>query len=1218
MERRRFGPPPATEQPTEPAKLATSGQLSGRAKAGIAGLVAAALGIGLLTVPPFLDDGSDGSSDSPAETKSDSSEPLDQDRAQARAVSSGKRVEVTGLRSETSTTYARPDGTFRLVVHGAPVRAKVDGVWKPIDTTLTRVDGGWAPKAAADPVVFSDGSGSGRNSSAGGGSGYNSSVSSVSSASSVTSLGRAPMRQAVYTVAGTGGSTGSALRTADGSDTYTALATLTSDGHEATLSWPGDLPEPVINGASALYRDVFTDVDLLLTAQDSGFSHVLVVHTPEAAADPALTTISYGLSSPDLTFRLDPVTKVVTGENRNGEEIAVSTTPYMWDSAGTPAATEGDDPEPAEPSDAPSPSYSEAPDEDITEEPGDASGGYDTAGPTPTSEPEETPATSSTPEPTPSDGASADAASTGTGSADTVAYGSAPQAVHKGGATTSGVTSDVVRTALTDDEVLALPGLPGPGPGAHMAVADAELSAAGTTSTGLSITPDADFTTDEDTVYPIFIDPPLYGKTRNWTTAYKKYPTSSFYDGANYNSGTTEARVGLETTTWGLSRSFFRLGWEKSIRGASVTSASIRLRQTYSWSCSAREMQVWHTGGISSRTTWNNQPAWKTKIGTKSFAHGYNSSCPDAYVTYNAKSVAQKAADGGWTMFTIGLRASSETTAYAWKKFRAEGQSAPKIEIIYNRKPRVPSSLDQVPGPNCDRSAPYAHIGKRDLVLYAESSDPDGDLKQLRFQLWRTGHIDNKILDKKETITGIPGGGGKASVTVSKSRLTDGYTYSWRVRAIDDFGAASAYAPTAAPKTCRFVYDSSKPNEPIVNSTVYPEADDDGSVWSTKTFGHEAWFSFAPDEDDDITKYQYSFNDASYSKNKTVSAGDTAWVNLKPPFAGPNVLYVRAMDSAGNTSLGTKYLFYVTPRDKADEPGDVTGDAMPDLFTINSDGDLEMYPSNAAGDLHWYLDAAHEKGNPLLGKADLPGYWKDSAGNPALIAHGADSYPGDGISDLFARMPDGKLYIYPGDGYGSVDISRRITVRLPSGSPDPATFDQMIVGDYNLDDRFDLLVTLEGGGFWVFTGYTGASFTSAEQVATSFWANKDVISIGDHDKDGAPDLVWRNEANDRLLIRYGIKDSAGAGSTFASLTSGPAASKTGKDEIYAEGWSENTMPITHLYGTPDVTGDDIPDIWSLAGDGTVKIYKGGASTLGSGATAITAGGKWGTRMLTFG
>ncbi|MGW6925014.1 DNRLRE domain-containing protein [Streptomyces sp. NPDC054950] len=1163
MERRRFGLP-----------------ASGRGRAGVAAAVAGAIGVGLLAVPLFDDPGT---ADAPAGTKQTAARPLDQDTAQQQAVAAGRRVEVTALRDETSTTYARPDGSFELVAHGAPVRARVNGAWKPIDTSLARTAQGWAARATVDPVVFS----------AGGGAGTGGGESARNRRTGRDGRNGKNAEAAVYTVA----RGGDAVRVADATEGFSELATLTSGGHEITLSWPGALPEPTISGSSALYREVLDGVDLMLTAQAGGFSHVLVVHSAEAAADPALTRLSYGLSSPDLTFHLDPVTKIVTGTDRDGQEIAVSPTPYLWDSAGTYAVTEGADPEPAEESAAPAPSYSEEPGAPVGEESAAPEDGQDTDAPTATA----------TESGDTEDGATGNSGAT---TADPAAFRQASSAA-------------LSSATLTDAQVFALPGLAGPDPGTHMAVAGTALSAPGAASTALSIVPDADLLADPDTVYPVFVDPTIYGKTKNWTTAYKKYPSSSFYDGANYNSGTTEARVGFESTTWGLSRSFFKLGWSTSIKGAGISSASIRLRETYSWSCSARETQVWLTSGISSKTTWNNQPDWKSEIGTKSFAYGYNSSCPDSYVSYDAKSVAQDAADGGWSSMTIGLRASTEDSAYAWKKFRAEGDSAPKLTLVYNRKPKTPSSVVQTPGGTCDRTTPYLHIGKRDLVLSAASSDADDtstrqDLKYLDFELWRTGYGDSKILDKNVTVTSA----GKASVTVAKSSFTNGYQYSWRVRAIDSSGAASPYAPTSDPYVCRFVYDSSVPNEPLITSTAFPAADEDGTVWSTVKFGTSGNFTFAPDEDTDVTKFQWSFNTTTYASSKSVTAGASTTVSLPPPLAGPNVLYARAVDSAGNVSIGTKYLFYVTPRDTADVPGDTTGDGTPDLFAISSGGNLWMYPSSTAGDLHVGMEAAHDDGVGLLSDPDedgvdhAPAYWTGADGTAALIAHGGDALGADGIGDVFARMPDGKLYVYPGDGYGSVDISRRTTLRLPSGSPDPATFDQIIVGDYDADGRVDLFATATGGELWAFEGYTGATFLTVTKIASTAWLDRDLVSVGDHDADGAPDLLWRSGSSSRLYLRFGVKDSAG-GSTIASLSTA-AASKTGADEVYAEGWSTTTVPTSHLYGTPDVNDDGIPDLWALSSAGSIYFYKGGAAVIGTGTAVISADSAWATTKLRFG
>jgi hypothetical protein len=1125
---------------------------SRRSVALMAVAVTTALGVGILPVLDLSDTNSDaGKRNTDAARVSG---PLSENTAQDKARRTGKRVEVTALRTANTTTYALPDGRFEYQAHTTAVRAEVDGKWRDIDTTLKRTrDGGWAPKATNNPVKFSGGSGTGR--------------------------AARGVHRAAFT-------TGEASQSSP-------LVTLTTEGHTMTLNWPGTLPEPFVQDNRALYQDVLPGVDLLLTARDSGFSHVLIVKTAEAAASSDLAELTYGLSSPDLTFTLDPSTDAVYAKDTDGDEIAVSPTPYMWDSTGKADATGGDDPDPAEPSDGPSASYSEEPGTDVGEESEEPSDNQDTSAPTATAEPDD----SSSPSPSSEESGDDE-------TADPAAYRSG-----KGHVTVRQAAYREAGSALSAGDVLALPGLAGPQPGTHASTADASLDGDGEAT--LHVTPDTGLMTDKDTEFPLFIDPSFVGHTENWTTAYNRYPSSSFWNGTNFNDGTSEARVGYESTTWGKSRSFFRLDWTPSLKGAYISEAYVYALETYSWSCSGRVVQLWRTDGISSKTTWNNQPDWKEQIDSKDTANGYNSSCPDDYLKFDAKGLAQDAADGGWSKITIGMRASEagEGDAYAWKKFKATGDHAPWIKAYYNRKPKVPTSKTMSPGPDCDQTSQYTSVGKSDLTFAATSSDPDGNLKYLDFEVWHTGDSDNKILDKNVTTDSA----GHASAKVLSGEFHNGYTYSWRVRAIDDSGAASEYGPTTSPYVCRFVYDNDAPNAPEVTSTDFPEADSEGDVWSKVKFGTEGKFTFAPDGDTDVTKFEYSFNSTSYDSELDVSTGNSGTVTRKPPVAGPNVLYVRAVDTAGNPSAnGTKYLFYVTPRDKADAAGDTTGDSVPDLFVIDENGNLRLYPANSAGDLHVSLDAAHRDGTILAGSDDEDGYWKDSDGSPALIAHDGDILPGDGITDLIARIPNGNLYVYQGDGYGSLNVAERMPVRLPSGAPDPGTFTQIILGDYNLDHRPDLFATTEGGGMWAFTGYTGASFSTATQIATSAWADRDLVSVGDHNADGEPDLLYRSTSSGNLYLRYGIADSDG-GSTIASLTTA-AGSLNGSDTTYATGWTATAMPLPLLHGTPDVTGDDIPDIWTLTSDGSIKVYAGGAKALGAGTEVISSASEWKVKL----
>ncbi|CAO0833784.1 hypothetical protein SMICM17S_00930 [Streptomyces microflavus] len=104
-------------------------------------------------------------------------------------------------------------------------------------------------------------------------------------------------------------------------------------GRSLELGWPGTLPAPELDGASALYRDVKDGVDLKVTASTEGFRHVLIVKTPQAAARSDLKQIDYSLKADGL--------KIVKGEAGNltavdadGKRVFRAPPAQMWDSAG--------------------------------------------------------------------------------------------------------------------------------------------------------------------------------------------------------------------------------------------------------------------------------------------------------------------------------------------------------------------------------------------------------------------------------------------------------------------------------------------------------------------------------------------------------------------------------------------------------------------------------------------------------------------------------------------------------------------------------------------------------------------------------------------------------------------------------------------------------------------------------------------------------------------
>ncbi|MBG0824928.1 Ig-like domain-containing protein [Planomonospora sp. ID91781] len=76
----------------------------------------------------------------------------------AEAKKQNKRIEIESYRTDTSTTYANPDGkTLYAEVHSTPIRVEKDGAWQPIDTRLVEQDGVIKPKAIKGDLTLSTG-----------------------------------------------------------------------------------------------------------------------------------------------------------------------------------------------------------------------------------------------------------------------------------------------------------------------------------------------------------------------------------------------------------------------------------------------------------------------------------------------------------------------------------------------------------------------------------------------------------------------------------------------------------------------------------------------------------------------------------------------------------------------------------------------------------------------------------------------------------------------------------------------------------------------------------------------------------------------------------------------------------------------------------------------------------------------------------------------------
>lgn len=188
--------------------------------------------------------------------------------ASVSARATGHRVEDLSQRTETSSVFANPDGTWTAETAPEPVQVQDEqGAWHRVDTTLVQREGGLAPAYAAADVVFS-----------GGGD--------------------------------------------------RALATIREGGKDLAWQWPGVLPEPVIEGSTAIYPDAVPGGDLVVTADSAGFSHSVVLR--EQPTEPVELAIPVTLDGATLT---ETGRGALVVKDKAGDRLVSAPRPLMWDSS---------------------------------------------------------------------------------------------------------------------------------------------------------------------------------------------------------------------------------------------------------------------------------------------------------------------------------------------------------------------------------------------------------------------------------------------------------------------------------------------------------------------------------------------------------------------------------------------------------------------------------------------------------------------------------------------------------------------------------------------------------------------------------------------------------------------------------------------------------------------------------------------------------------------
>ncbi|MGW0120200.1 FG-GAP-like repeat-containing protein [Streptomyces sp. NPDC003327] len=687
----------------------------------------------------------------------------------------------------------------------------------------------------------------------------------------------------------------------------------------------------------------------------------------------------------------------------------------------------------------------------------------------------------------------------------------------------------------------------------------------------LTVTPDQQLLQGADTTYPVYIDPEIdYGEWNHWSWIHSLWPNNAYWDKEKV------VRVGYESDTGGKSNSFFQMNLGP-VSHTNVSKATFRIKNTWSWSCTARPVELWQVNGISRKTTWNNPPS---KVGTVlssvNAAKGWiadgasTSECAAGDLEFDATRVVAPAAKRGDRHITFGLYAD-QSDVYAWKKFDPK---TAVLEFEYNTLPPAPDQLGTSPHTACTSGGV---IGNTSVSLHARVSDEETGNLTAEFVL-------DGALSAPKTYR-IPGAINGRVVTVALpagDTPTDSYT--WKVRAFDKENAASPWSPT-----CKFSVDRTRPSKPPTITSVgnvYPRGDN-GWPNPTGPARADADFTFGPASVTDVQSYVW-WTDTDPKVRETPATKPT--VRTRVASVGPHLIYAYSVDKAGNRSDTATYLYYANRASKVrDADGDLNGDKFADIWSVDRYGALLTYSGQGSTN----FSAAVNGGQ--LGESDAKSFPDE------LVAYSGD-WGEDGYNDLVAleyNTADSgyRMGFYTGSGSGVIDPNRFTAFNAVIKHWAQAS--QVAVTDTNKDQKPDVLVKV-AGKLYAYLGSRQANLTAMggpKPVGGADWDKFTIATPGDLNGDGLADLLMREDATGDIYRSYGSEKLKqfdyrqwGTPATRTKIATG-LLPKAKYPTFGTPGDFDGQKPATGA----TVVGDQIVDLWARRTDNTMTGWRGTGS-----------------------
>ncbi|WP_239150207.1 LamG-like jellyroll fold domain-containing protein [Streptomyces sp. SID8111] len=476
---------------------------------------------------------------------------------------------------------------------------------------------------------------------------------------------------------------------------------------------------------------------------------------------------------------------------------------------------------------------------------------------------------------------------------------------------------------------------PAEGPGHGDAVASLPLKVS---DGAVEMRPDPAMLLGDDTVFPLYIDPPTKGITRgDWTALSSDGDKFWEFDGDKGVGRCSNYAGYLCSNNPYTQRMYFEYPLS-SIHGKKVLDATLEVYQVWTFTCDPHWYDLSRVDkGISSSTTWSTRPTAVDLMGDRHVAYGRGGLCnpsrPANWVRFsdnveetneNLTTTLASYATKKKSQITFSLTAHDESDASAWARFRKDA----KLSVTYVSNPDKPTAYGVQQGTTgraCNTAATPFTTSDTTPKMLATVQSADGSNSQLRalFEVWKADG------SSRAWFAASPDGAwvaDNAARTASSSKLPAQTDYRMRVKTQAYYKTdrgVTGVLDSAWSSWCYFSVDTDSPPPPVVSSAggLYKPAETDPASGGVGTAGK---FTFTPADTNattpgiqsDVVSYKWKLNSGALSAPITVAKGTATTQTITPNQAGENTIQVWGYDAAGHSSLTGYYSFLVKGAEK--------------------------------------------------------------------------------------------------------------------------------------------------------------------------------------------------------------------------------------------------------------------------------------------------------------